>query len=236
MGCDFCYAPTSRGESLMSMVLIITMVPAVFIVLLGIFMAEFRIWKPKRTFYFVITYALCGLVAFTYLLIASKDMDQAQSKDVIVQQLAENEEMTERLKMRDFTVLKQEQLQFTEMFEPSAEDVTVNRDGELRHIHTVINWVDTPENTITASYYETPIYIKRVYMTPYVKAPEITFENNTIFIKDKESRITRKTINMSLEMLNDERWNDRTDEFVGNRILYLNVPKQFNIIDSGGWY
>ena len=219
----------------MSIVVLITIVQAVFIILLGVFMSKFRIWKPKRTFYFVLIYALCGLVAFTYLLIASKDMQQAESKDVILQQIAENEAMTERLQKRDFTALKQEQLQFTKTFEPTAEDVTVNRDAVLRHIHTVINWVDTPEDTITASYYETPIYIKRIEMTPYVKQPDITFENNTIFIRDLESRVKTKTINMSLEMIQEEKWTDLTDGFVGNRILYLNVPKQFNIIDSGGW-
>ena len=219
----------------MSIVVLITIVQAVFIILLGVFMSKFRIWKPKRTFYFVLIYALCGLIAFTYLLIASKDMQQAESKDVILQQIAENEAMTERLQKRDFTALTQEQLQFTKTFEPTAEDVTVNRDAVLRHIHTVINWVDTPEDTITASYYETPIYIKRIEMTPYVKQPDITFENNTISIRDLESRVKTKTINMSLEMIHEEKWNDRTDGFVGNRILYLNVPKQFNIIDSGGW-
>ena len=219
----------------MSIVVLITIVQAVFIILLGVFMSKFRIWKPKRTFYFVLIYALCGLVAFTYLLIASKDMQQAESKDVILQQIAENEAMTERLQKRDFTALKQEQLQFTKTFEPTAEDVTVNRDAVLRHIHTVINWVDTPEDTITASYYETPIYIKRIEMTPYVKQPDSTFENNTIFIRDLESRVKTKTINMSLEMIQEEKWTDQTDGFVGNRILYLNVPKQFNIIDSGGW-
>ena len=219
----------------MSIVVLITIVQAVFIILLGVFMSKFRIWKPKRTFYFVLIYALCGLVAFTYLLIASKDMQQAESKNVILQQLAENEAMTERLQKRDFTALKQEQLQFTKTFEPTAEDVTVNRDAVLRYIHTVINWVDTAEDTITASYYETAIYIKRIEMTRYVKQPDITFENNTIFIRDLESRVKTKTINMSLEMIQEEKWNDRTDGFVGNRILYLNVPIQFNIIDSGGW-
>lgn len=219
----------------MSIVVLITIVQAVFIILLGVFMSKFRIWKPKRTFYFVLIYALCGLVAFTYLLIASKDMQQAESKDVILQQIAENEAMAERLQKRDFTALKQEQLQFTKTFEPTAEDVTVNRDAVLRHIHTVINWVDTAEDTITASYYETPIYIKRIEMTPYVKQPDITFENNTIFIRDLERRVKTKTINMSLEMIQEEKWTDQTDGFVGNRILYLNVPKQFNIIDSGGW-
>lgn len=219
----------------MSIVVLITIVQAVFIILLGVFMSKFRIWKPKRTFYFVLIYALCGLVAFTYLLIASKDMQQAESKDVILQQIAENEAMAERLQKRDFTALKQEQLQFTKTFEPTAEDVKVNRDAVLRHIHTVINWVDTAEDTITASYYETPIYIKRIEMTPYVKQPDITFENNTIFIRDLERRVKTKTINMSLEMIQEEKWTDQTDGFVGNRILYLNVPKQFNIIDSGGW-
>lgn len=220
----------------MSFAILITIVQALFIILLGFFMGKFSIWKPKRTFYFVMIYALCGLVALTYLLIASKDMNQAESKDVLLQQIADNEEIVERLKMRDTTVLKQEQLKFTKTFEPTAKDVTVNRDGELHFMQTLINWVDSSDDTITVSYYETPIYMKGVPMTPYVKVPDITFENNTIFIKDQESRVTMKTINMSLEMLGDERWNDRTDRFIGNRILYLNVPKQFNIIDSGGLY
>lgn len=220
----------------MSMVLVITLIQFIGIVLLGFFITKFRIWKPKRTVYFIMAYMLCGLVAFVYLLIAAKDMEKAVSKETIRQQQVENREINERLKMRDFDILKEEHLKFTKTFEPTSEDITINRDGELRHIYTVINWVDTPENTITASYYETPIYNKRIDLAPYVDLPAITFEDNTILIKDKESRIKIKTINMALEIINEERWNNVTDGIVANRILYLNVPKQFNIIDSGGWY
>ena len=220
----------------MSMVLVITLIQFIGIVLLGFFITKFRIWKPKRTVYFIMAYMLCGLVAFVYLLIAAKDMEKAVSKETIRQQQVENREINERLKMRDFDILKEEHLKFTKTFEPTSEDITINRDGELGHIYTVINWVDTPENTITASYYETPIYNKRIDLAPYVDLPAITFEDNTILIKDKESRIKIKTINMALEIINEERWNNVTDGIVANRILYLNVPKQFNIIDSGGWY
>lgn len=203
---------------------------------IGLFMAKLRIWKPKRTFYFLIVYAICGLAAFMYISFASSDMNKAVSKETIRQQQIENERMMERLKLRDYTVLKEQQLQFTKTFEPTAEDVTVNRDGQLRGIYTVINWVDTADNVITASYYETPIYTRYIQITPYINSPTITFENNTIFIKDKESKYTMKTLNMSLEMIDGERGINITDGFIGNRILYLNVPKQFNIIDSGGWY
>ena len=51
----------------MDMVLLITIVQAVVIILLAIFMAKFRIWKPKRTAYLVLVYIACGVVAFVYL-------------------------------------------------------------------------------------------------------------------------------------------------------------------------
>lgn len=207
------------------------------IALVGLLMSKFRIWKPKRTLYFFIAYAICGLAAYIFISFTSNDMNRAVSEETIRQQQTENEQMIERLQLRDYTVLKDQHLKFTKTFEPTEEDVTVNRDEELRGINTVINWVNTDESVITASYYETPMYTDRIPINSYVKQPTITFENNTIFIKDTEYRLKVKLVSLSLEMLDDESWTSKRDGFVGNRILYLNVPKHFNIIDSGGgWY
>lgn len=41
------------------------------------------------------------------------------------------------------------------------------------------------------------------------------------------------------ELLNStkyESYNNPLNELIGKRILHLNVPKQFNIIDKDGWY
>lgn len=43
----------------------------------------------------------------------------------------------------------------------------------------------------------------------------------------------------SMELLNSseyESYNNPLNELIGKRILHLNVPKQFNIIDKDGWY
>ncbi|MCH7323792.1 O-antigen ligase family protein [Solibacillus sp. MA9] len=223
----------------MSMVLLITIIQATVIILLVIFMAKFRIWKPKRTVYLVLVYIACGVVAFVYLAVASQNIEKVESMAFLEAQQAKNEEITERLEMRDFSVLNEEDVKFTVKFTPTTEDVYINREQELRYIHTYINWVDTADHEITASYYEMPTYLNRVDTTPYVKQPSITFSNNTIYIEDENTKVTMKSIDMSVTMLsnavNEYRSSDLANRLIGNRILYLNVPKHFNIIDSSGW-
>lgn len=46
-------------------------------------------------------------------------------------------------------------------------------------------------------------------------------------------------LSLSIDLLNTsmyESYNNPLNELIGKRILHLNVPKQFNIIDKDGWY
>lgn len=221
----------------MNMVVLITIIQAAVVIVLAILMTKFRIWRPKRTFYFALIYMACGLVAFVYLAFVSQNIDRAESTEFLKQQREENIKLSERLQHRDFSVLKEEHLKFTKTFEATAEDVTISRVQLNYSIQTVINWTDATDHKITVSYYETPFYMKRINISPYSKQPKITFSNNTIFIQNQDTKVSMKMMDMSVQMLENIEImgtvTDSVDGLIGNRILYLNVPKHFNIIDNG---
>lgn len=223
----------------MNMLVWITFIQAAVIIILAIFMTKFRIWKPKRTFYFATVYIACGLVAFIYLAFGSQNIKRAESAEFIKQQQEENTKLLESLQHRDFSVLKEEQLKFTETFEATAEDVTISRVQLNYSIPTVINWTDATDNKITVSYYETPFYMSGIDVSSYSKQPKITFSNNTIFIQEQDAKVSVNMVDMSVQMLENVETmgtvNDSVDQLIGKRILYLNVPKHFNIIDNDGW-
>ncbi|MFL0584199.1 glucose-6-phosphate isomerase [Solibacillus silvestris] len=178
-------------------------------------------------------------MAFIYLLFVSGNVEKIASDKVLKEQMVETEQLEKDLKNRRFESLKEEHLKFTETFEAKEENIEIIRNENSYYLPVVISWTDSAENKIEASYYETPLYLNRIYISPYVKAPKIEWDDNKLYIVETETKITAKSMRLSMELLNSteyESYNNPLNELIGKRILHLNVPKQFNIIDNDGWY
>lgn len=207
--------------------------------LAGFFITKIRIWKPKRTLVFVAVYFGCGLLAFVYLMFMSGNIAKAPSKELLQEQLMANDQLTGDLKLREFESLKEEHLKYTKTFEATAENIEVIRNEAGQYLPVYISWIESDENKITVSYYETPLYLNGVYITPFVEEPRVEWDENKLYIVEADTMVTMKSVHFSSQLLNIG-FPSRSDEplynLIGQRILHLNVPKQFNIIDNDGWY
>ncbi|MBM7666944.1 putative membrane protein [Solibacillus kalamii] len=220
-------------------VMFLVLILGIVMIFTSLLITKIRIWKPKRTFWFAAIYLSCGIMAFIYLLFVSGNVEKIASDKVLKEQMEETEQLEKDLKNRRFESLKEEHLKFTETFEAKEENIEIIRNENSYYLPVVISWTDSAENKIEASYYETPLYLNRVYISPYVKAPKIEWDDNKLYIVENETKITAKSMRLSMELLNStqyESYNNSLNELIGKRILHLNVPKQFNIIDNDGWY
>lgn len=223
----------------MSLALFYFFLLIVAVIVAGFFITKIRIWKPKRMFWLATIYFACGLFAFVYLLFLSSNVEKVVSDQVLQQQIVENEQLIADLKNREFDSLKEEHLKFTKTFEATAENIEIMRNEDSYYLPVYISWIDSPENKIVATFYETPLYLNRVNISPYVEVPRIEWNENKLYIIETETKVTAKSLRFSSEILDQSdihTFGDPLDELIGHRILHLNVPKQFNIIDRDGWY
>ena len=223
----------------MSAVLILLLIIGIAMIFTNLLVSKVQIWKPKRTFWFAVVYFSCGIIALVYLLFMSGNVEKIASDKVLQQQLEETKQLEKDLKNRQFESLKEEHLKFTKTFEATAENIEVIRKQTAHYLPVVISWTDSADNKIEASYYETPLYLNRVYISPYVTSPKIKWNENKLYIVETETKIMAKSMRLSMELLNSseyDSYNNPLNELIGKRILHLNVPKQFNIIDKDGWY
>ena len=220
-------------------VLILLLIIGIVMIFTNLLTSKVRIWKPKRTFWFAIVYFSCGIIALVYLLFMSGNVEKIASDKVLQQQLEETEQLEKDLKNRQFESLKEEHLKFTKTFEATEENIEVVRNQTGHYLPVFISWTDSAENKIEAAYYETPLYLNKVYISPYVTAPKIEWNENKLYIVETETKIMAKSMRLSMGLFNSseyESYNNPLNELIGKRILHLNVPKQFNIIDKDGWY
>ena len=223
----------------MSIALLYFFLVIIGVTITGFFITKIRIWKPKRTLVFVAVYFSCGLLAFVYLMFLSGDIAKAPSKEFLQEQRIANEQLSSDLKLRKFEGLKEEHLKFTKTFEATAENIEVIRNEAGQYLPIHISWAESGENKITVSYYETPLYLNGVYITPFVEEPRIEWNDNKLYIIEADTMVTVKSVHFSSQLLNigfPSRNDDPLYNLIGQRILHLNVPKQFNIIDNDGWY
>lgn len=207
--------------------------------IVSFFITKFHIWKPKRTLWFAAVYFACGAFAFVYLIFLSGNIEKAPSREFLIEQRIANDRLSADLKLRKYESLKVEHLKFTRTFEATEENIEIIRNENSYYLPVVISWSDSPENKIEVSYYETPLYLNGVFITPFVKAPEIEWDENKIYIIEADTEVNLKSVQLSSQILNQNlpsHFDNPNNELIGKRILHLNVPKQFNIIDNDGWY
>ncbi|AWE06011.1 glucose-6-phosphate isomerase [Lysinibacillus sp. 2017] len=227
----------------MSSIALITILPIILVVIiilgLGKLLAKFRIWKPKRTFWFANIYFTCGIIAFVALFILSSQYERIAADDELQVYIEENQKLSQDIKYKNVDNLKPEYLQFTKTFEATEENIEIVRADNSYHLRVVVTWNDSDTNDIEASYYQTPIFINRANISKLINPPEIKFEDNNFYIQEVEKEISAKTMHFSLELYDSMTVYEDTynpfEEIIGLRILHLNVPRHFNIIDNSGW-
>ena len=221
---------------------IVSLIPLLILlaILLGVgtVLTKISIWKPKRTFYFAVIYIGLGIFAFIGLLVMDDKTETQASEVELQQQLMEYDKISQQLKYRNYGNLKPEYLKFTRTFEVTEEVIEIKYDTGGYGIRVVVAWNDSTSNEIEASYYETPLYFNRVKISELVKSPTIELVDNQLVIREPETDIKVKSASGSLRMLdieNNQFGDDRLGDLIGLRILHLNVPRHFNIIDNRGW-
>lgn len=208
---------------------------------LGKLLTKIRIWKPKRTFWFATIYFTCGFIAFVGLFIMSNRDERVAADETLQAYKEENMEISQQLKykyMDSMDFINPAYLQFTKMYEATEENIEIIRDDNSYHLHVVVTWTDSNKNEIKASYYETPLFINRVNISQFIEPPEIKFEQNNLYIQEVEKEVNVTTMNFALEMYDFivyEGPSNPLEDLIGLRILHLNVPRHFNIIDNSGW-
>ena len=203
----------------------------------GAVLTKLKIWKPKRTFYFAVTYIGLGVFSFIGLFVMHDKTDTQASEEELQQLIAENDKLSQQLKYRNYGYLKPEYLKFTKTFEATAEDIEINYDNVGYQIRIVVEWNDSTSNEIEMNYYETPLYYNRMNISELVKPPTIELVDNQLVIHEIETTIKVRSASISLMMLGlegDPFGDDRLGNLIGLRILHLNVPRHFNIIDTRG--
>ena len=227
----------------MSSIALIAILPIVLVLViflgLGKLLAKFRIWKPKFTFWFAVIYFACGIIAFVGLFILSNQYERVAADDELQAYIEENEKLSQDIKYKNVDNLKPEYLQFTKTFEATDENIEIVRADNSYHLRVVVTWNDSDTNDIEASYYQTPILVNRSNISKLIDPPEIKFEDNNFYIQEVEKEVAANTMYFSIELYDSIiAYHDTYDPFedlIGLRILHLNVPRHFNIIDSSGW-
>ena len=221
---------------------IVSLIPLLILlaILIGVgtVLSKISIWKPKRTFYFAVIYIGLGVIASIGFLLMHDKTETQVSEVELQQQLMEYDKISQQIKFRNYGNLKPEYLKFTQTFEATAEDIEIHYDSGGYRIRTVVAWNDSTSNDIEVSYYETPLYFNRMNISDLIKPPTINLVDNQLVIHEPETDIKVKSASISLMMLDldgNQFGNDRLGNLIGLRILHLNVPRHFNIIDNSGW-
>ena len=207
----------------------------IFVVVIGLLISKMKFWKPRYTFWFMLVFFMLGIASFIGVTVLSAE-NQIQSKAFLKEQNLKNETINDQLRIRNYDVLEEGYLKFTKTLEATAENIEIIRNEASQELRIVIEWNDSKDNEIVASYYETPLYINRIDISDKVYPPVIELEKNKLLVQGVTPQIRVNSSRMTLDLVNRNFENsDELSSFIGLRILHLNVPRHFNIIDNSGW-
>lgn len=210
----------------------------VIILVIGALLTKMKIWRPKRTLSFSGIYFGLGIVALIGVVILSRDSGNIESDKVLREHIVENERINEQVSLRNVDAMNPAYLKYTKTFEPTSQDIEVKRHEDAFFTRIVLTWNNSTENKIVASYYETPLFMNRVNISDVVRPSHIELKGNELFVYDVKTQIKVNSVRPKLEIIDDFQntaVHDDLSNLIGERILHLNVPRHFNIIDSSGW-
>ena len=152
--------------------------------------------------------------------------------------LAEEKKVDELYWADKFDQIPADYFIFANSYEGTAEDIEITLGENVYNTRVAVTWNDSKSNEIVATYYETPPIFNRMDISKEMQPPVIEFKDNHFYISEVKKRMEFYSIQAKLEMLEPKKMGtvqyEDLDDFIGNRILHLNVPKHFNIMDNSG--
>lgn len=223
----------------MSVLLMFLPILIIVIILIGIIKiaSRVRIWTPKRTSWVILIYFLLGAISLIGILIMQDKTTKVLSEQQLKVALAEEQRIDELYGADKFDQIPADYFVFENSYEGTAEDIEITLGGNVYNTRVSVTWNDSKSNQIVATYYETPIIFERMDISNKMQPPTIEFKNNHFYITEEEMQLDFTSIQANIEMLEPIDFDQMSysfNRFIGNRILHLNVPKHFNIIDNSG--
>ncbi|MGE7021829.1 hypothetical protein [Solibacillus cecembensis] len=224
----------------MSVLLIFLPILIMGVLIIGVkkLASKVRIWTPKRTSWVMIIYFMLGVISFIGILIMPDKTMKVLSEQQLKVALAEEKKLDELYWADKFDQIPADYFVFANSYEGTAEDIEITLADNSYNTRVAVTWNDSKSNNIVATYYEMPIIYNRIDISKDLEPPTIEFKDNHFYISEVEKKVEFYTIQAKLEMLEPINMGymqyGEFDRFIGNRILHLNVPKHFNIIDNSG--
>lgn len=213
---------------------------AVFVFISVIAAKSNSLWKPKRARLFILAFAIAGMASYVAVTFLMKDTAQLASEQMLQTEIKNNTSIIEALELRKFDALEKMEVQYSETLHPSEQTLKLLRDDTTYDIPVYIEWNDSAEDEIIATYYETPLYLNRVPISDKVKSPKLVLKDGDLLFHNKVAKVEVKSFRPTSQMLSylfniEPYLQEDVSELVGLRVLHLNVPRHFNIIDNDGW-
>lgn len=213
---------------------------AVFVFISVIAAKSNSLWKPKRARLFILAFAIAGMASYVAVTFLMKDTAQLASEQMLQTEIKNNTSIIEALELRKFDALEKMEVQYSETLHPSEQTLKLLRDDTTYDIPVYIEWNDSAEDEIIATYYETPLYLNRVPISDKVKSPKLVLKDGGLLFHNKVAKVEVKSFRPTSQMLSylfniEPYLQEDVSELVGLRVLHLNVPRQFTIIDNDGW-
>ena len=213
---------------------------AVFVFISVIAAKSNSLWKPKRARLFILAFAIAGMASYVAVTFLMKDTAQLASEQMLQTEIKNNARIIEALELRKFDALEKMEVQYSETLHPSEQTLKLLRDDTTYDIPVYIEWNDSAEDEIIATYYETPLYLNRVPISDKVKSPKLVLKDGDLLFHNKVAKVEVKSFRPTSQMLSylfniEPYLQEDVSELVGLRVLHLNVPRHFNIIDNDGW-
>ncbi|MFC7688021.1 hypothetical protein [Ureibacillus sp. GCM10028918] len=202
-------------------------------------------WTVKRIGIVIIVYIGLGLMALTYLSLASSD-------EYNIVSTAEVQEIIKDERQFYNYIAEKREVKFNEKYlvddwsmELSSDEVTFIRESEDTYgrVFVLIDWRDdATSNKIYAKTYQIPHINSGIDLTKEITEDQFEFTGDQFIVKKPSpsaQQFTFNSISAKIEMLE---WNIPTlysDEYVvdnsvtGSTFLHLNVPNHVTIIDEG---
>ncbi|MEG0385061.1 MAG: hypothetical protein RR642_09940 [Solibacillus sp.] len=211
----------------------------IIIFLIGIIKlaSKIRIWTPKRTFWVILMYFMLGVISLIGILIMQDKTTKPISEQQLTAALAEEQKIDELYDADKFDQIPADYFVFENSYEGTAENIEITLGGNVYNTRVTVTWNDSKSNNIIATFYETPIIFERMDISKHLQPPTIEFKNNHFYITQEEMQLDFTSIQVDFDMLKPidyEQMSYSFNRFIGKRILHLNVPKHFNIIDNSG--
>lgn len=213
---------------------------AVFVFISVIAAKSNSLWKPKRARLFILAFAIAGMASYVAVTFLMKDTAQLASEQMLQTEIKNNTSIIEALELRKFDALEKMEVQSSETLHPSEQTLKILRDDTTYDIPVYIEWNDSTEDEIIATYYETPLYLNRVPISDKVKSPKLVLKDGDLLFHNKVAKVEVKSFRPTSQMLSylfniEPYLQEDVSELVGLRVLHLNVPRHFTIIDNDGW-